>query len=180
MFKDIEFLKDLQKELKEQDNDCQAEPRFWVIKDYKWVPAVEGCGERETLYNSDGDSYRSVEDFIGDYLIESDAIEDLYYKHGRNVIADFMLVDSLREAIEFIESHFNDKESWAVVEEEEVDYIVENTFFITKAEAQQYLENNRHNLTSKAHTYGMSALRAPKVQRLWSILENLNWDDVIY
>lgn len=32
MSEDIQFLKDLQKELNNQDNDCQASPRFWTVE----------------------------------------------------------------------------------------------------------------------------------------------------
>lgn len=39
---DIQFLKDLQHELKTQDNDGQAALRFWTVGDYKKVPCREG------------------------------------------------------------------------------------------------------------------------------------------
>lgn len=35
MNQDIQFLKELQQELKDQDNDCQAAPRFWTVGDYE-------------------------------------------------------------------------------------------------------------------------------------------------
>ncbi|ATC49366.1 hypothetical protein CLI97_00029 [Bacillus velezensis] len=34
MNQDIQFLKELQQELKNQDNDGQAAPRFWTVGDY--------------------------------------------------------------------------------------------------------------------------------------------------
>ena len=37
MKEDIQFLKDLQQELLNQDHDCQAEPRYWTVGDYKMV-----------------------------------------------------------------------------------------------------------------------------------------------
>ena len=39
---DIQFLKDLQYELKTQEVDSQAEPRFWVIMDYRLEPTAQG------------------------------------------------------------------------------------------------------------------------------------------
>ena len=56
MNKDIQFLKELQQELKTQETDGNASPRFWVIKDYRMVPASEkyDSGEDERFFN-DGD-----------------------------------------------------------------------------------------------------------------------------
>ncbi|WP_308729404.1 hypothetical protein [Bacillus atrophaeus] len=41
MNKDIQFLKELQNELKTQDHDSQAAPHFWSIGDYKWIRTSE-------------------------------------------------------------------------------------------------------------------------------------------
>lgn len=38
MHEDIKFLKELQNELKIQENDGQASPRYWTIGDYKMIP----------------------------------------------------------------------------------------------------------------------------------------------
>ncbi|MGG1017335.1 hypothetical protein ABE169_19540, partial [Bacillus subtilis] len=50
MNKDIQFLKELQNELKTQDRDSQAAPRFWTVGDYEWVEAREENAERYSVY----------------------------------------------------------------------------------------------------------------------------------
>ncbi|AWD87966.1 MULTISPECIES: hypothetical protein [Bacillus] len=50
MNQDIQFLKELQQELKNQDNDGQAAPRFWTVGDYEWVEAREENAERYSVY----------------------------------------------------------------------------------------------------------------------------------
>ena len=47
MTADIEFLKELQKELRTQDTDVQAAPRFWGIGDYRIAFNCEGEEEEE-------------------------------------------------------------------------------------------------------------------------------------
>lgn len=50
--------------------------------------------------------------------------------------------------------------------------------FLTKAEAKRHIRLNKHHYTSEAHTYAMTALRAPKVERLLKILETFDWDSI--
>lgn len=50
--------------------------------------------------------------------------------------------------------------------------------FLTKEEAKQHLKVNHYHYTSKAHTYAMTAWRAPKVERLLKILETFDWDSI--
>nr|WP_257963062.1 hypothetical protein [Bacillus halotolerans] len=50
MNQDIQFLKELQNELKTQDNDCQASPRYWTVGDYEWAEAREENAERYSVY----------------------------------------------------------------------------------------------------------------------------------
>ncbi|CAM4127079.1 hypothetical protein BASU183_18115 [Bacillus subtilis] len=50
MNQDIQFLKELQQELKYQDSDGQASPRFWTVGDYEWVEAREENAERYSVY----------------------------------------------------------------------------------------------------------------------------------
>lgn len=86
MKEEIQFLKELQNELKTQDNDCQAAPRFWGIMDYRTVPANEEYNfERVMFFHNDGEhtEFETVEElkeFIWDYYTEdepSDLIEML-------------------------------------------------------------------------------------------------------
>jgi hypothetical protein len=50
MSEEIKFLKELQEELKTQDTDYQAAPRFWTVGDYRWIRTSEDDAERYSVY----------------------------------------------------------------------------------------------------------------------------------
>lgn len=174
----IVFLKELQKELITQDNDGNASPVFWVIRDYRWVSAPNEEGDRISAFiPSRGDSYELYEYIEG--ILEDLENDSLDYDLSDGVIQD------LRDHIEFdgdyaVQSWINEHLDYEIrfYYENHEPYIVPDTFFITKSEAKKYIEMNKHNLTSKAHTYAMTALRSPVVERLWNVLENFDWDSI--
>ena len=51
--------------------------------------------------------------------------------------------------------------------------------FLTKEEAKQHIQNNRHHYSAKAHTYAMTASRAPKVKRLINILLSFDFEQFV-
>jgi hypothetical protein len=53
-----------------------------------------------------------------------------------------------------------------------------NTMFLTKAEAKKHIQLNHYHYSPKAHTYAMTAWRAPTIERLLKILENFEWDKI--
>ena len=60
--------------------------------------------------------------------------------------------------------------------EERVAFIVLNIFFLTKREAIEHIKANHYHYTDKVHTYGMTAWRSPQVERLFKILEEVEWE----
>lgn len=181
MNKDIQFLKELQAIMKhegEHDYDSQAAPRFWTIKDYRFVPGHEDydSGHEEHFYN-DGDhvvfsNFSNLKEFLEEYYKdEIDEDEDL-----QELINDKN--DSFYDLWEFVEENLNDSGYFNKVFMKKEDFIVPNTMFLTKEEAKRHLELNKHRYTKKAHTYAMTAWRAPKVERLLNILETFDWDAI--
>lgn len=173
---DISFLKELQQELKTQEIDCQAAPRFWVIMDMKTVTCWEEQADYMGLCDVDGEVC-NIRDLLGyvlkerDFLeVEDKDVEKLNEIYSTGILLDSDLLDWYREYI--------DDNSWLVPCKKEF-YIVPNTMFLTKKEAQKHIESNRHHYTSKAHTYAMTAWRAPKVKRLLEILETFDFDSLI-
>lgn len=181
MKEDIQFLKELQATLKHEekhDNDSQASPRFWVIRDYRVVPANEDYdnGFYSYFYN-DGDltefrEFEELKDFIEEYFldeVESDEyLEELLDDKSKDL-------DTLWA---YIENHLNDDGFFSKVFCKREEFIVPDTMFLTKEEAKRHLELNHYHYTSKAHTYAMTAWRAPKVGKLLKILMNFDWDSV--
>ena len=72
--------------------------------------------------------------------------------------------------------HYDEDANLISVSEEH--FIQPSTMFLTKAEAKQHIELNHYHYSERAHTYAMSAWRAPKVERLLQILETFDWDKI--
>lgn len=172
MVDDISFLKELQQELKTQEIDCQASPRFWVIRDRKTVACWEDQADYMGLYDDEGEVC-DIRDLLGyvleerDYLeVEDKDVEELNEIYSTGILLDSELLDWYRKYID---------DSARLVPCKEEFYIVPNTMFLTKKEAQEHIESNRHHYTTKVHTYAMTAWRAPKVKRLLEILETFDF-----
>ncbi|MGA4461972.1 hypothetical protein ACPA2L_04485 [Bacillus bombysepticus] len=86
--------------------------------------------------------------------------------------------ESFYDLWEYVEENLNDSGYFNKVFMKKEDFIVPNTMFLTKEEAKRHLELNKRHYTKKAHTYAMTALRAPKVERLLKILETFDWDAI--
>lgn len=175
MKEDIQFLKELQQELNDQVNDGQASPRYWAIMDYKWVVTAQGHEDRVVLYDSDVCETMELDEYVDEILngerkdeFSEDAIEEL------QELSD---IEFPHEIYQWIEG-YDDTSRYYPIYEEQVSFIAPNTCFFTKEEAKIHLEKNHYRYSSKAHTYAMTAWRAPKMERLIKILRTLEWDKV--
>lgn len=169
----LHFLKELQNELKNQDNDYQASPRFWVVMDYKNEPCWEEFAEKWTLNSSELDMYGYELEEFKKYLQEYGFLEELHKEYLK------LLLECEDEDvfISYMEEFLNIEVY--LVPERNVSNIKKDTFFITKEECQKHIDSNKHHYTSKAHTYAMTAWRSPQVEKLWNILENLDIEKLI-
>ncbi|QXW81067.1 hypothetical protein [Bacillus sp. LJBS17] len=166
MNKDIQFLKELQNELKTQDHDSQAAPRFWTVGDYEWVEAREENAERYSVYLP----YIAESYVFDDYLKEIKEDCEL----SKEALTELQEIeDDYDDAIEWIQKYIDEEAE--LIPERKVHIIQPNTMFLTKAEAKSHIKLNKHHYTSEAHTYAMTAWRAPKVERLLEILETFDW-----
>lgn len=177
MHEDIQFLVELQQELNTQEHDCQATPRFWAIMDYKKVPGHEDydSGDYEYFHN-DGehvvfDNFNDLKEFIEEYY-EFEIDEEL-----KELLSDEN--EDFEQLWEYVKDNLNDEGYFDSVFVKEEEFIVPNTMFLTKEEAKTHLKLNHYHYTSKAHTYAMTAWRAPKVERLFKILSEFNFDSLV-
>lgn len=178
MKEDIQFLKDLQKQMQyenEHDYDCQASPRFWTIMNYRIVPANEEYDNGfEQHFHNDGDhtefkNFTDLKEFIEEYF-EEEIEQD---KELQELLNDEN--ESFYELWEYVEDNLNEDGFFSKVFVKEEEYVVPNTMFLTKEEAKEHLKLNYYHYTSKAHTYAMTAWRAPKVERLFKILSEFDF-----
>lgn len=174
---EIQFLKNLQHEMNTQDHLSQADPRYWVIRDYDEVYG-------DNLNNADGiiiydsncsetvlkveyqlfDLDSTIEEIIKildekGYELDADTIENIKLAYDN---------DSLIESLEEIEDY-----EIYVYEYQEV--AVDKGMFLTHEAAIEHLERNDHHYSDKAHTYAQTAWRS-KEEKLWNILQTVDFD----
>lgn len=172
MNEDIQFLKELQEELKSQPNDCQATPRFWTVGDYKMVDCAEG--NQDTCYVGlpNRDYYGDLDDLLKE--IEEEFEEsDEYSEEARE---EFKEIECDDTAMDWLQEYY-DKDAYLIPVREE-HFIQPNTMFLTKEEAKRHIKLNHYHYSPKAHTYAMTAWRAPKVEKLLKILEDFDWNSI--
>lgn len=174
MQEDIRFLKEFQQELKTQEHDCQAAPRFWVIMDHEYQITEEGYHNRVSVYDPNASESYEIEEYAksqleDDCLSKDDDIAELKaIMDGNEYFKESDLIEWVKE----------NRDELTIFYEKEVDVIKQNTLFLTKQEAKDHLKANSHHYSKKAHTYAMTAWRAPKVAKLLNILENFSWADL--
>lgn len=168
MSDNIQFLKELQHELKTQENDGQAAPRYWTVGDYKMVDCLDGCHD-EYYVNAPNREYSGEINALLEY-IKSDEMDEL----SSEATGEFYEIECDDSAIEWLKKHYD--EDAELIPVKEVHFVHPNTMFLTKAEAKRHIELNHYNYSPKAHTYAMTAWRAPKVERLLKILETFDFD----
>ncbi len=168
---ELEFLKDLQRELKEQDTDGQAAPRFWGILEEGQQVVPDGFGDYIEVVDKtcgDAETYTPEEyvKFIEEQLAEETDKEDLdetWESVDKNEICevvDFATQYLLRDA--------------EVFEIKKTTHVSDQTgCFLTKRAAKKHIELNWYNYRN-AKTYAMTAWRNPEFEKFMNIFENLD------
>lgn len=178
---DIQFLKELQKQMRYEDEcdyDFQANPRFWVIRDYRIVPANEEYDDGFIQYfYSDGDfvAFETVDELRDEIREHFDNEEDIKRNH---LLSALMEQGDFEDLWEYIQRNLNDCGCYSECYVKEEGYNVPNTVFLTKKEAKEHLWKNKHHYTEKAHTYAMTAWRSGEVSKVLDMLMNTDWDKV--
>lgn len=168
----LAFLANLKSEMNTQDSDCQANPRFWVVMDYKNEPCWEGHADFYEVCSSEIEMFGTVNDFKED-LNDNGYLEDL----NDELVEELNRITDDAELVDWMKDHLN-IEAY-IVPMRKVEVIKKDTFFITKRECQEHIERNQHHYSNKAHTYAMTAWRSPQVEKLWNVLETLNIDELL-
>lgn len=192
---ELDFLIRLQKEMNTQDTVSQADPRFWVIKgSEEKIAAGMGWDECRLIDENTGDiiarSMQELRDYMKDFLfgeiedsipecheleIKFSEIDDEITLKWRDGYGDLDSVDfdTMEEAAEWLDNE--GIASFYVDYIEKRDKIYKDTMFLTQKEAENHLRANSYNYSEDAHTYAMTAWRAPDVEKLWKILQEVDW-----
>lgn len=178
---DIEFLKELQNEMLTQDTICQADPRFWVVQQ-----KVRTYGIHED-YGIDGTII--IDNENPEYEVNVNNIKEAYNFFKDNLEVDCKLEDGViyindedeelydtDDIIWYIENNYGER--YNIVNYKEEYQIVPDTFFLTYRECKEHIERNHYHY-NEPRPYAMTAWRSPQVERLYNIIQNTNWDEVI-
>lgn len=171
---DLEFLSDLQQELKTQEIDSQAAPRFWVVRQWERKVTDSSFADGVVLIDIEGgehiDFYDdcNMQDFVN-HMKEHrpEDWENIDTNYGYHEMADLIEIIMENECLD----------DFIIYSYEEVPVIKENTMFLTKQEAKDHIKSNYYHYNNSVHTYAMTAWRAPKVERLLKILETFDFSE---
>ncbi len=194
---DVAFLKDLQHEMNTQNTVGQASPRFWVVRD---IVREYGCTEDYShgseLYCCNGEKIEKFDDFVRN-------LKDVLEKSGGNYEVTFsdeddkgviiMKIEDIAgdEVLRYMEFSLSDLVKELVSDEvisddtfERINYkdvprICESTLFLTLKECKEYIDKYYYNYTENVHSYAMTAYRSSQIERLYDVLENVDFEKLV-
>lgn len=72
---------------------------------------------------------------------------------------------------------------WVVAQYEKIPTsehtIQRNTFFLTLRECKEHIQRNHYHYNKTVHSYAMTAWRSPQVEKLYEILENVDFSKLM-
>lgn len=176
---EIQFLKKLQEEMNTQDHVGQADPRYWVIRDYDKVYGDDlNNPDGIAIYDSDSCNtlmeveYQScrVDEVIKEILKR---LEEEDYELSEETIENIKLAYDFSSLVEYLKE--TEDYEFTIMEYQEIP--VDKGMFFTHEAAETHLKSNAHHYCDHAHTYAHTAWRS-KEEQLWSILQTVDFDEL--
>ena len=184
---DVKFLQSLQNEMLTQDTVGQADPRFWVVRGtVREYNIEEGFEDGEELVNVDGEILAENMKELFEYITNDTDLEKeydiTYYKE--NEIIEMVNKDIFDKYTYYISSisefvkEFGHEMDVHLIRYKEEDKIFENTMFLTIRECEEHIKLNYYHYPKDAHSYAMTAWRSPQIEKLYKILQEVDWNNV--
>ena len=188
---DINFLKELQKELNTEDNVGTANPRYWVIRQPERIYHLDEDEADYYVFIDECDKYElTLEDlkdkleFLCDDNLKSVEVKDgvltfEYFDEWLEEVEEYKVdydnyyTDGKDKILELLESDVS------VAYYKEVDATVDNCMFLTQIDAENHLRANDYHYHEKARTYCMCGWRSPRFERLINILSKTDFDSML-
>lgn len=177
---EVQFLKELQNTMLNQDTDEQAHPRYWVIRDYRKVYG-EDLNDPDGIIVYENECLDNPIDISMDMAYSPEGISAfIQYLSEIGALTD--LEADERHDLEEMESVFD---IIALFEEEHPDIIVtqqyclvpmDEGFFLTKESALTHLRENSHHYDEKAHVYAKTVWRSQTETKLIELIETTDFD----
>lgn len=186
---DFDFLIELQDEMITQDHVSQASPRFWVVATDKHQElGTEDNYDGVQLYSSDaadivcdGDMCSIVEYVTNSYSEELEEENIVFVDQCSHYLAKFgedeeeTFYDS-EELLDFLKEHDVISDDYELTYYRYVHRNYPNTMFLTNRSCKEHIKANYYHYNDDAHSYAMTAWRSPEVEKLWDILDKVNWE----
>ena len=188
---DVNFLKELQKEINTEDNGGTANPRYWVIRQPERIYHLD---EYEADYYMFLDEYDHQELTLEDL---KEKLEDLNDDNLKSIeIKDGALTfEYFDECLEEVEKYKVDYDNCyrdglikisellefevRVIYYSEIDVTADNCMFLTQIDAENHLRANDYHYHEEARTYCMHGWRNPRFERLINILSKTDFDSML-
>lgn len=172
---EIQFLTELQKEMNTQDNLGQADPRYWVIRDFAKAygnklnnydgVCIYDPNACVTICEIENGAFGSLEDITLRVLKAFDELGYELSKYDREAITRSYDTDYLIDKLEELD--------FSVLQYQ----IVPNYsgFFLTQKAAEKHLRKNYYHYDDNATTYAMTAWRSKEADMLYKILHEVDF-----
>lgn len=188
---DVNFLKELQKEINTEDNVGTATPRYWVIRQPERIYHLAEDEADYYVFIDECDKYElTLEDlkdkleYLCDDNLKSVEVKDgvltfEYFDEWLEEVEEYKVdydncyIDGRDKILELLESDVS------VVYYKEVDATVDNCMFLTQIDAENHLRANDYHYHEKARTYCMCGWRSPRFERLINILSKTDFDSML-
>ena len=164
---DFMFLKDLQKELINQENDGNANPVYWgIMEDYEAL-CFEGEGEPRIPHDDGAYTLEELVEAINDDIDSFTLAEKAEWKAINK--------NDLDSVMDFVNEYWNEdniigEPYWVETKQQLSRYA---GAFLTKRAAKSYIEKYGYN-HDNPRTYAMTAYRNFELDRLIKILKTID------
>lgn len=191
---DIQFLLKLQQEMNTQDHVCQADPRFWMVRDTKRIYGFDSdyASDYEYVHDTEtiGENNKALFEWLQRYIKENGIINNednqilaFSYIQGEimaNIIhEDHDIVEELcdtDDVIYALKEHFDI--DIQIVYYQDIEFNVPDTLFLTQIDCLQHIQRNHYHYTDKVHPYAMTAWRDPRIEQLYKLLQTKDWSAI--
>ena len=129
-----------------------------------------------TLEQNKEFSYEVYKLIVIDTTIDTSSEEYIEHEEIKYINEYITDISELVQALE--EAKIIDENMFEIAYYKEIGYIYPNTMFLTNRSCKDHIKRNYYHYSSDAHSYAMTAWRSPEVEKLWKILDNINWKEI--
>lgn len=176
---EIQFLKKLQEEMNTQDHVGQADPRYWVIRDYDKVYG-DNLNNPDGIVIYDSEGCNALMEVEYQFFKLDETIEEILrrfkedeYELSEETIENIKLAYDFSTLVEYLKEI--EEYDFTIMEYQEIP--VDKGMFFTHDAAERHLKSNEHHYCDHAHTYAHTAWRS-KEEPLWSILQTVDFNQL--